>query len=833
MKPGYDYSKASSPSTLDVSSINAALASSANRPTITTLKPSWSPYYDDVQPVSPIAHSSSFMVKLSWSLDAETSRKMMIRHQPPNPTLPQTSESYRLLFCMTAETTAASGQALGEGVATEYPPYPNLNVNSSGIQPRFAGLKNKPYTAYPADITDFCHRRPGAGNTIEFRYQNSAKSYVACVCVAKKLTVQQAVQRIKNGSTKRSEDVKRERLKKTSSSDELEEGVELLTLKDPVSKTRITVPMRASTCRHLQCFDGETFLTMNERSPNWTCPICHRPFDPRTLIIDGWFAEVLEGVNGRVSGDQVEQVEVDPSTLEWKVPEQEMMDLISDDDDVGLGGSRRFDGVEVVNLDSDEDDVHPAGHGREGAAEPASQSRGREIPRPRRDANVIDLTLDSDSDEERNRPESRPSNPPAVPPLATSRPNSNGQIGDAVFSIGLPTPAPSGSHESSSASTEASRASPFSQGDPAGLAVLVDALIARDYPLGVNTPTPGQTTTQHPMESIAPQTGTLGRSVISTANRVPANSSLSRPNVPHLGYPTTTSPLATIYVPNANVASFPSPRTATVPLPLPTLDSLLTTAFPSSNSNQPAFVDDFGSDALMSFLQQFQETTTSPGVSSTPAQWPLSSIISGPALLSSPVSHGGTILNRSTALPRQPTSVNAVPDFSEEDILSVLMAANASDFTDFRGNQSGFQPTMGDHYDQQDGTIPGLGLTSASSIWTNGTGSSNSSRSQAPNSTQMNLVAMLANAPPLPGDTRGGTGPNTELTGNDSASSLYGLPNLRNPSHAGSKVVPPRQLAAGLQLDHDLDNNWLFIDHANGGEGLDSNESSYGSEWNI
>ena len=51
-------------------------------------------------------------------------------------------------------------------------------------------------------------------------------------------------------------------------------------------KSRIVTPAKATTCAHVQCFDLTMFLTMNERSPTWTCPICNKIAEFANLRID-------------------------------------------------------------------------------------------------------------------------------------------------------------------------------------------------------------------------------------------------------------------------------------------------------------------------------------------------------------------------------------------------------------------------------------------------------------------------------------------------------------------------------------------------------------------
>ncbi|KAM9821279.1 E3 SUMO-protein ligase PIAS2 isoform X2 [Syngnathus typhle] len=61
----------------------------------------------------------------------------------------------------------------------------------------------------------------------------------------------------------------------------------------PLGKMRLTIPCRAVTCSHLQCFDAGLYLQMNEKKPTWICPVCDKKATYRSLIIDGLFLEIL------------------------------------------------------------------------------------------------------------------------------------------------------------------------------------------------------------------------------------------------------------------------------------------------------------------------------------------------------------------------------------------------------------------------------------------------------------------------------------------------------------------------------------------------------------
>ena len=59
-------------------------------------------------------------------------------------------------------------------------------------------------------------------------------------------------------------------------------------------KMRMRLPVRSSQCDHLQCFDAANYIMMNEKKDKWMCPVCNNiaPFD--TLMLDGYFSEILE-----------------------------------------------------------------------------------------------------------------------------------------------------------------------------------------------------------------------------------------------------------------------------------------------------------------------------------------------------------------------------------------------------------------------------------------------------------------------------------------------------------------------------------------------------------
>ena len=60
----------------------------------------------------------------------------------------------------------------------------------------------------------------------------------------------------------------------------------------PVIGTRIKYPGRGINCAHVQCFDLQSYLMMNETKPIWKCPVCQK--EARKLYKDNFFLEILQ-----------------------------------------------------------------------------------------------------------------------------------------------------------------------------------------------------------------------------------------------------------------------------------------------------------------------------------------------------------------------------------------------------------------------------------------------------------------------------------------------------------------------------------------------------------
>jgi len=143
-----------------------------------------------------------------------------------------------------------------------------------------------------------------------------------------------------------------------------------VTLACPLGKMRMTFPCRASTCDHLQCFDAQLYLMMNEKKPKWVCPVCNKSAYYENLLIDGYFSEVLNSKKlPRGEHEIVLQSDAswDPLVIPKKKDEndakvkQENESSESDEDsnkkeDKKKDTTTKKEKVETLDLDDDESD---------------------------------------------------------------------------------------------------------------------------------------------------------------------------------------------------------------------------------------------------------------------------------------------------------------------------------------------------------------------------------------------------------------------------------------------------------------------------------------------
>ncbi|CAN8305822.1 unnamed protein product [Cochlearia groenlandica] len=75
------------------------------------------------------------------------------------------------------------------------------------------------------------------------------------------------------------------------------EGPSRISLKCPISRTRIKLPVKGHVCKHLQCFDFWNYVNINMRRPSWRCPHCNQSVCYTDICVDQNMIKILEGVD--------------------------------------------------------------------------------------------------------------------------------------------------------------------------------------------------------------------------------------------------------------------------------------------------------------------------------------------------------------------------------------------------------------------------------------------------------------------------------------------------------------------------------------------------------
>ncbi|KAK4668796.1 E3 SUMO-protein ligase pli1 [Podospora pseudoanserina] len=208
-----------------------------------------------------------------------------------------------LVFC-------ANGTTPIQDIA--FPYQCELRVNGEEVKANLRGLKNKPGSTKPVDVTHLLRFRPPSyTNRIEVTYALTQKKFYLSVVLCKTTTVEALVPQIRQKIRK--EHVIDE-ITKAASDPDVVATSQNLSLKCPITYMRLTNPCRGVKCNHIQCFDASSYLQMQEQSPLWVCPICNKATPFEQLAIDEYARDIL----ARTS-ESTEQVTIEPNG-EWALP---------------------------------------------------------------------------------------------------------------------------------------------------------------------------------------------------------------------------------------------------------------------------------------------------------------------------------------------------------------------------------------------------------------------------------------------------------------------------------------------------------------------------------
>ena len=239
----------------------------------------------------------------------------------------------------------------------------------------------------PINITPLCKLSSISSNYINVSWAvEVGKAHTVSVYMVENLNYKDLLDQLKMKG-QRQPDYTRALIKEKLADQDLEIATTSckVSLACPLGKMRMVTPARASTCDHLQCFDAQLYLAMNEKKPKWTCPVCNKPALMENLLVDGFFTELIS--SSCLPVDEHEIVLHNDGSWDPLPPKTPEHLRVADSVPVSRVGSLV---TETLSLDSDEEVI---GSGLGSKAPPPA---ARRLSTDSADC----ITLDSDSEEE-------------------------------------------------------------------------------------------------------------------------------------------------------------------------------------------------------------------------------------------------------------------------------------------------------------------------------------------------------------------------------------------------------------------------------------------------
>ncbi|KAF1981803.1 hypothetical protein K402DRAFT_220163 [Aulographum hederae CBS 113979] len=323
-----------------------------------------------------------------------------------------------------------------------FPQQVEVKVKNQEVKGNFKGLKNKPGTTRPTDITEYLRLLAQYRNEVivtyaltnKVRYQKSHSPYFfgflltsienesltfnqqkfhVVAMLVRKHTVDELIERVKKHQVIGKQRVLSEMIAKANDPDVVAMST-VMSLKDPISTLRISIPCRSTVCSHNQCFDAESFLQLQEQAPTWTCPICNKGVTFDNLCVDQYVEEILAATPRSIDQVTIEpdgkwssnsSVNGTPGSSSRPNGNRQPASYDDDDSDDLIEISDVRDRVSILKTEHSATPMSAVRTPPMPSREPSTAASSGHRP-PKRKSEVIDLTL-SDDDDEPVRPAKR------------------------------------------------------------------------------------------------------------------------------------------------------------------------------------------------------------------------------------------------------------------------------------------------------------------------------------------------------------------------------------------------------------------------------------------
>lgn len=188
--------------------------------------------------------------------------------------------------------------------------FPPIEIHVDGINTKqyVKGLKGKPGTCRPADLSPYI-RDLNRQFTINIVYSDAAEPYIVYLYIVDTKDPQMLTDQILTKDHIPSLVTRQAILKEydLNKDDDIVMATSSISLRCPLTYARMLYPVKSTQCDHIQCFDGLSFLTMQERIPSWICPICSKEIDQLLLAVSSYLQEIL-----KATSEDVDTVTLNP-----------------------------------------------------------------------------------------------------------------------------------------------------------------------------------------------------------------------------------------------------------------------------------------------------------------------------------------------------------------------------------------------------------------------------------------------------------------------------------------------------------------------------------------
>jgi hypothetical protein len=208
----------------------------------------------------------------------------------------------------------------------EFPQPLEIHFNGSLVKDNVKGLKNKPGSAKPANLTPFIKQTSGGYNELKIIYAFTKVDYLLFCYLVEEITPEKLLLKVLANPRISKQTTLNDFNTEEQDEDDLQEMSTRLSLKCPLSFARMKYPVKSIYCNHLSCFDGLSFLYLQAQAATWTCPICNHSVKVKELCISEYVMEIINKTPANVDSAEID---LDGS---W-IPVQESDDDDDDSDD--------------------------------------------------------------------------------------------------------------------------------------------------------------------------------------------------------------------------------------------------------------------------------------------------------------------------------------------------------------------------------------------------------------------------------------------------------------------------------------------------------------------